>query len=242
MIGLRARSGPAEVGADLSVMKRRPPVDQGMAARLRQARALAGYDSPSAAIQALGPHTPWSRGYFKLESGERSFAHHALTLARAYDVSLNWLVYDIGAPKSDTMGRVVRAILQGHIGPLGVISDAKIRDLSDDERIVNPPPLADADIVYSVYINEGDQNYPALRDGDALFLTPPEPPENLIGECCVCRLKDGSKRVAILTDGTHRRKRHFTLNLINAPPLPNVEVVDAQWVAWIQRRRPQSTA
>lgn len=72
-------------------------VDQEMAARLREARLLAGYADARDATEA---HSFTYSTYMNHEGGFRGFAREARRYAAAYKVSLVWLMSGLGEPRS----------------------------------------------------------------------------------------------------------------------------------------------
>ena len=80
----------------LRSMKTSKP-DERMAARLREARELAGYPGPTEAARALGIKPPTYLGH---ENGSRGFVAQVQFYARRYRVSLEWLLSGKGTPRS----------------------------------------------------------------------------------------------------------------------------------------------
>lgn len=77
-------------------------VDQKRAARLREARQLAGYESATEAARAMGIPPPT---YMAHENGTIGFARNAERYAAFFKVDLRWLMSGIGRAK----GRPVEA-------------------------------------------------------------------------------------------------------------------------------------
>jgi phage repressor protein C with HTH and peptisase S24 domain len=71
---------------------------EGTAARLKEARKQAGYDSPSDAARAMGAEIPTYLGH---ENGSRGLSRAALRYADFFQVRLDWLLSGKGPMMSD---------------------------------------------------------------------------------------------------------------------------------------------
>lgn len=197
------------------------PVDQDMAARLRQARALAGYETPTDAMRALG----WKDTYLQHENGTRGFEKHIPKYAAAFRIREDWLRYHRGTPRNG--GRVP---VVGTIGDFGLVNEKRTKAMDHVDDYVDSPPERGDFLAYRVV---GDANYPSLFSGDVIYTAQPGPPDSVIGKHCIARLADGSRRICILARGSAIGL--FMVMALNATPMPDIEVIEAAPIVWIKR-------
>ena len=195
-----------------------------MANRLRAARRLAGY---ATAADACRQHGWVENTYNQYESGLRGFIRHVPQFARAYRVNREWLQFGSGFPR----GNLPALIFQGTIGQFGIVSENEQEMPRGETVSLGEPPGERAE--YAVYIVAGDLNYPALFDGDVVYVGEPTDPERVIGRQCIATLGDGTKRICILARGAATGL--FMVMSFNATPLQDVRVTDAAPVIWIKR-------
>lgn len=213
----RYGSHPCQKGA-------RVPVDQNMAARLRDAREQAGFGTAADAMRAFD----WPGVYNQHENGTRGFSKHAGKYASAYRVREEWLRYGVGLRKANVRTLVV----SGEVGRFGVILERETATMPRDTTVLVEEPPGEA-AEYVAYRVTDDANYPALFAGDILYAGKPADPVTTLGRQCVATLADGSKRVCILARGT--AVGLFMVLSINAAPVPDVEVIEASPIVWIKR-------
>jgi hypothetical protein len=190
------------------------------AARLRQARAAAGYARPVDAVEAFG----WTRStYFSHENGQRGIARDRLAVyARSFRVRVDWLAYAQGPMRIGPR----RITIEGHLGDQVAIER---ETLAVDEIELIEAISPDEFIAYRLH---GNTYYPAWHDRD-IVLVPRQhgPPEDYLDRRCVITFGDGrDKLIRTLARGS--RPGRFTLLSDREPPVADVEVSDAAPIAW----------
>jgi hypothetical protein len=162
--------------------------DQKAAARLREARAQAGFESSAAAARALGVK---EAGYTHHENGQRGFAHKAAFYAERFGVAADWLMTGRG-PKSGAS----TIEMKGAIG-----AGEKVEPADDQAEIargewVELPRPRDAE----AFVVRGDSMQPRFFRGEILIFDalPTRPESRLVGQICRIRLPDGASYVKVL--------------------------------------------
>jgi hypothetical protein len=196
-------------------------VDLARAARLRQARASAGYARPIDAADAFG----WKRTtYFSHENGHRGISRDPIArYATAFRVSADWLAYGEGPMR---------------IGPRRIRIEGLVGDLVNIEAGFHLEEQGETEIPDGIDPDEfaafrvGDDPYPACLPGDVILVARHHgPPEELIGRRCMITLKDGRRRIGTLLHGS--QVGLFVLASY-AAPLLDIEILDAAPIAWIK--------
>lgn len=142
--------------------------DDAVAARLRLARARAGYGNATEASAALG--VPYGT-YSGHENGGRGIpADKLIDYARRYKVSLEWLMTgrDTGVPRQIPLKRYVGA--GQAIYPF---------DDGGDDYIEAPPDLNSEAIAAVI---RGDSMYPRYDDGNIIMWSRHVPPTELLNQ------------------------------------------------------------
>jgi phage repressor protein C with HTH and peptisase S24 domain len=193
------------------------------AARLRQARANAGYARPVDAASAFG----WKRStYFSHENGHRGISRDQIMVyADAFHVERDWLAFGRGATT---------------LGPRRITIEGYVTDLATIETAIGEPhqPLDETELPqgidperFSAFRVRGDWAYPVWFDRDVLLSARSHgPPEDYLGKRCVVRLKDRRLLVRTLLAGT--RPGHFVLISHAAPPMIDIEIDEAAPIVW----------
>lgn len=191
-----------------------------MGDRLKWAREQAGYES---ARQAALKHGWPVSTYTAHENGQNEYdPDQAALYGKAFRRPPGWLLTGTGDPGPR------KTKLVGKVG-----AGAAIEPLDDqaEEEIELPPGAALQAVGVLV---AGDSMFPRYFSGEKLFyVRDGRAPTEFIGKECVIRLADGGMLVKILRRGT--KKRLFTLESWNAPPLENQAVEWAAPVRWTER-------
>lgn len=193
--------------------------------RLRDARRAAGYDTATAAADALGipPQT-----YIHHENGTRDFARTrdpetARRYAAFFRVDLDWLLTGRGKMRRDRGGAPMRGVeIDGTVGAGSAV------DFDDQPHAQHDKPTIDlpADEHLGALEVRGDSGWPRLLDGEfVLYDRRPTAPEGLIGRLAVIRTADGRSLIKTLRRG--RRDGRFRLESHNAPPEDDVQILTA---------------
>lgn len=194
--------------------------------RLRHARQAAGMGASELARRVGKPYPT----YIAHENGSRNFKlEDARRYARLLKVSAAWLLTGEGEAKATPHVPIV-----GYVG-----AGAMVYPVDDNEpgagigEAPAPPESAGQEVALIV---RGDSMYPAYRDGDLIYYEDHASAlDEIYGQECVVRLRDGSVMVKTVTRGS--QPHLVTLTSYNAPPR---EDVDAEWIAavsWVKRRR-----
>lgn len=198
--------------------------DDERAARLRQARERAGYDSATDAARAFGWTVPT---YLAHENASRGIPYERATkYARAFRVNAAWLITGVGAMVNRGTTQVV-----GYIG-----AGEQIFAMDDHEKgagleEVDLPPGIFGDDLCALKIR-GNSMRP-LRDGWVVFYRKSQDgvPDTAISELCVVKLTDGRVFLKEL-------RRGYTKGLFNleswsaaSPPMIDQEV---EWAVPIE--------
>lgn len=189
------------------------------AARLREARAAAGYARPVDAVNAFG----WNRStYFSHENGQRGIARDRLAIyARSFRVRVDWLAYAQGPMRIGPR----RITIEGHLGDLAIVErDSLTEDEIELIEGINP----DEFVAYRLH---GNTYYPVWHDRDVVLVPRRHgPPEDYLDRRCVIMLPDGDRFIRTLARGSEAGL--FTLLSDREPPLADVEIIDAAPIAW----------
>jgi hypothetical protein len=192
--------------------------------RLVWARQSAGFETASAAAEALGVEVPTYIGH---ENGHRGFKGRAEDYARKFKVDLAWLLTGRGKPRNGN-SRSISA--QGYVGAGAEILPFDDHNIGEDLDEIDVPPGLPADAV--LVIVRGDSMYPRYFDNERLFYVRRDlNPSDLIGRECVVRLEDGRMFVKILRRGAG--DGYFNLESWNAPLIEDVAI---EWAAPVLAR------
>ncbi len=176
------------------------------AARLREARKLAGYDSPSDAARAIGAELPTYLGH---ENGSRGLSRVATRYADFYDVRIDWLLTGRG-PIRETSAKAggdsslaresPRAAKFGeaHIAPREMARDIPVygsASCGEDglfefngevaDFVRRPPRLTAAKDAYALYV-ANESMVPWREPGQLVYVHPAIAPR--IGDYVVVQL------------------------------------------------------
>lgn len=110
------------------------PADLKLAARLKTARELAGFETASEAARALGVPVG---SYGCHENGARGFKRdRALKYAKAFKVDAQWLLYGLGNPRGPDLMDKIKALNEENQRFVMKQIDTLLAQQSDDR---NPP-------------------------------------------------------------------------------------------------------
>lgn len=192
--------------------------------RLKWAREQADYEDATAAAESLGIPAATYLGH---ENGSRGFKSRAEAYARKFRVSLEWLLTGRGNPKA---GVPPKARAVGYVGAGAEIIPVDDHALGAGFEEVDLPPGTPIDAV--LVIVRGDSMYPRYFDGEfLLYQRDQTPPDELVGQECVVRLRDGRTFVKRLRRGSAKNK--FNLESWNGPLIENQDV---EWAARVLSR------
>ena len=196
--------------------------DENRAKRLKQARLEAGYSSVRAFAETFGGNK-YTVGQH--ENGTRGFNHAtALKYARLLHVDYEWLQTGRGSPYGSMNGRHQ---LVGYVEAGAQVHPVKTATGID----INPPK--DSYVAETLKVR-GNDNYPAFRNGDTIYLKPKLLPiSDATGSECYVKVVNGNHFLAELAPGS--KKNHFTLVFHNKPPITDVKLEWAKPVHWIMR-------
>lgn len=194
------------------------------AKRLRWAReqhgVYKGHGAPTAAAEAFG----WKVStYLGHENGDRTGARAATVkkYAKAYKVDWQWLLYGTGSPKSRADDETE---IEGFAG-----AGVEFVPFEDNQPGLGRAPLK-VEKNSGVLIVRGDSMYPRYFDGEYIYYRKDHfNPEQLLGQECVIKLKNGSVYIKILRKGAGKK---FNLESWNAPLMEDQEVEWAAPVTW----------
>lgn len=165
----------------------------------------------------------------QLELNETRYPKYLTGLARALNVSREWL--EFGTGDKERAERDFTPVV-GYIG-----AGEEVYPIDDYEKgagIDDLPLISGLEDCVAVRVR-GDSMRPAFRPGDALYFRQEygQPPVLLIGAECVVKVKDGGTFVKTLRPG--RRKGCFDLYSYNAEPMLDQPVEWAAKVEFIKR-------
>lgn len=169
--------------------------------RLAYARALAGYASPRSAARTFG----WNENTYKShENGIRQSAglkeEHARKYARAFNVSLAWLMTGRGEPK----GRDAQPELVRIIGRVGADAGGAVL-LAFGDASYDMAPMPPGGTTKTVALEVNGSSMPMFADDGSLIYFDDqkvEPTPDLIGEICAVETEDGRVLVKRLQRGS----------------------------------------
>jgi DNA-binding XRE family transcriptional regulator len=182
--------------------------------RLKKARLAAGYETATAAAEAMGVKVPT---YIHHENGRSGLSRTLKRYAAFFRVSADWLL----TGKGDMKGRagaipVMGRVAEGVVEMADEIGDA---DLPDSVDLPGNGRIAALQV-------EGDSEYPRFCAGEFILYDPePIPPATLIGRYALVQLRDGRRQVRILRQGG--RPGTWRLESHKAPPQDDVELLGA---------------
>ena len=183
--------------------------------RLRKARESAGYETASAAAEAMGVNIPT---YIHHENGTNGLSRAGERYARFFRISLEWLLQGYGTMRG-TKG-VLPVV--GFVGAGAVVCpiDHDTIDLALDYL-----DISDLDDLSALKV-QGDSQYPRFLSGEyIIFRNEPAPPEGLIGRYCVVDCADGRRLVKMLRKCA--KAGLFRLESHNAPPEDDIAISQA---------------
>jgi len=197
--------------------------------RLRQAAALAGYDSPKTVIDAFARQGV-TNSYYQHQKGNIGFSFKAAQVyAACFDVRAEWLYSGLGpmrdhaAPPLPIIGNVAAGIAH--------FEDAFAKGAASDYL---DPPDFEGRIALRV---TGDSMAPLAHDGDyAIFGLRHDDPTALIGRRVMAVLEDNRKLFKVLRHG--QTPGSYSLYSLNSAYDP-IKDVHLQWVLpleWIKAK------
>ncbi len=190
-----------------------------MPGRLKFARERAKFESPRSAARAFG----WNENTYKShENGMRAPRGSDLEpvlrrYARAFKVPWEWL-----ATGKD--GDVATSI--DIVSFVGAGAEVYPMDGPFDE--IEPPPDCPPG-AFAVRVR-GDSQLPVYEDGDVLICVPLGDARDALWKRAIVDLEDGKRLLKQLTPGGKRG--HYTLLSVNAPPIPDVRIVQVSRIVW----------
>jgi hypothetical protein len=182
--------------------------------RLKRARTAAGYETATAAAEAMGVKVPT---YIHHENGRSGLSRVLKRYAAFFRVSADWLL----TGKGDMKGRAGTIPVMGRLSGGGIEMADEIGDaeLSDSVDLPSNGRIAALQV-------EGDSEYPRFRDGEfVLYELDPVAPSTLIGRYAVVQTHDGRRQIKILRPGS--RPGTWRLESHKAPPQDDVELLGA---------------
>lgn len=186
--------------------------------RLKRAREIAGHKSAAAAAKALGVRYPTYAGH---ENGAKGAFRRedAVRYAKAFRVSLEWLLTGAGEPRRGKVPVV------GYVGAGAEVFPEDAHPKGQGFELVEAPPGAPKDVV-AVSIR-GESMHP-LESGWLLFYRRDQDgvPDDCVNRLCVVKVTDGPTLVKTLKRG--QKARLWTLESWNAPTRDNVRL---DWAA-----------
>ena len=209
------------------------------AARLREARSDAGYESPTEAAKAMGVAAVST--YLGHENGSRGFGSEASRYADFFKVNIEWLLTGRGLKKKSVAQSNVESSIDknGHKVPDLTTPEFNLRHLAVDLPILGsgacggdgvfemngqvlgltkrPPKLVGVTGAYALYVN-GDSMEPWRFRGRMVLVHPHQPPQ--IGDFVVVQLhaEDGSEnKPAFIKRLVRRTAKDLRLAQYNPP-------------------------
>lgn len=182
--------------------------------RLRAAREAAGYETASAAAEAIGVR---SATYLHHENGTRDFSRPGVAerYARFYRVDLEWLLTGSGRMRRtpETARAAVRIPLDGVVGAGAAV------EMIDDPAGATEVDTVDlpTDGTIGALRVRGTSQWPRFLEGETvLYDRRPALPQTLIGHMAIVQTVDGRRLLKTIrrgpTEGVWRLESH------NAPP------------------------
>lgn len=187
-----------------------PPDLATPAGRLRQARIAAGFDSATAAAEALriGEST-----YRHHENGTAGFSAHAPHYAKRFSVALDWLMTGAGkaSPRTPNRGRDIEVF--GFVEAADSVT--KVEDDWTIEHIAARLPEPQHLLALKI---RGDSQRPRFLPSEyILYDKRPLRPEELLDQFAIVQMENGTFLIKTLREG--RRGYRWTLESLNARPL-----------------------
>jgi len=192
--------------------------------RLRTSREKSGFPSAQQAAERHG----WPIGTYRShENGQRGFpVETAKKYARAFGVSVQWLITGEGHAKRETIS------VRGYVG-----AGAEIRPFNDGgdseshyDEVASIPGISGEQLALRI---RGDSQFPAYRDGEVIVVGDYLPLERASGAECIIETEDG--RVLLKTLWM-RDGGLATLESFNAPPEHDVVVRTARPIVAILKK------
>jgi len=201
--------------------------------RIREARAVAGHSNATAAARALGlvPST-----YLGYENGDRAPSlEAAMTIARAYNVSLDWLLLDKGPPRA---GQPLVPI-RGRVGAGAVVAAEQDGEEIERGEWATLPRESEAEAL----VVEGDSMRPRFFPGEIVLYDPtPLLPEQLVDRYAIV-VDDANavRKIKMLRRG--RVHGLWRLESHNADPEEDIALRAAhRWLGVLAPRDGRATA
>ncbi|WP_428988596.1 XRE family transcriptional regulator [Methylocapsa aurea] len=180
--------------------------------RLKKARLAAGYETATAAAEAMGVKVPT---YIHHENGRSGLSRVLKRYAAFFRVSADWLLTGRG----DMKGRASTIPVMGRIagGAVQMADEVGDAELSDSIELPGNGRVAALQV-------DGDSEYPRFCAGEfVLYDLDPVMPAQLVGRYAVVQTHDGRRQVKILQQG--RRPGVWRLESHKSPPQDDVELI-----------------
>lgn len=192
--------------------------------RIRKARLNAGIATGTEAARQLGIPASTYLGY---ENGDREPGKDAARrLAKAYKVSLDWLLTGEGS-LSDSAPPSNEVAVMGRIGAG--------QEISPEEEQIPPEGLYEIEVPFPVPADavafevSGESMWPRYDDGDVVICWRTEVnPEELVGWEAAVRTADGRRLLKRVVRGSEPQT--YDLESHNAPPIRGVRL---EWIAGV---------
>lgn len=174
--------------------------------RLRQARIAAGFETATAAAEAMGIKFP---SYAHHENGTSGLSRAGERYARFFRVNLEWLLTGRG----DMKDRHPSLRIMGYVGAGAVVDP--IANLADQmfPEDIDLPSSEDVEAL----IVKGDSQWPRYMDGEIILVSrKPVLPDELIDCYAMVQTLDGRDLIKIIRRSG--RPDEWLLESHNAPP------------------------
>jgi DNA-binding XRE family transcriptional regulator len=168
-----------------------PPPSDSPAARLREARIDAKFETARAAAEAMGVK---EQTYNNHENGGAGLSRSGERYARFYRVSLDWLLTGRGEKRPSHFQAVRKIIVDGYVGAsVAMAGDPGFEE--PKEKTVDIP----IDSEVHALVVKGHSQYPRFLDGEVILYDPRAVlPEALAGQYAVVQTLDGRRLIKII--------------------------------------------
>lgn len=181
--------------------------------RLKRARKEAGYETAAAACRAFGFN---ENTYGANERGTAPYGREAaVRYARAFRVSVEWLLTGKGPIRPRRREVEVVGI---------VAAGAAVLPLDDGAFDPVTPPFGVPEDALA-FVVRGDSQWPMYEDGTAVIAVRVADVREVVGRRAIVTLPDQRRLLKTVQAGS--RPDRFTLTSHNAPPIQDVEIIEA---------------
>lgn len=189
--------------------------------RLQAARKAAGYDTATAAAEAMGVKTPT---YVHHENGRSGLSRNGQRYARFFGVDFEWLLTGRG----DMKPQKARSLDSFEIGIDGLVGAGAAVEQIGDSVGESASGWVDLPVGPEVgaYVVKGESQWPRFLDGETvLYDRRPVMPQALVGRYAIVQTADGRRLLKILKRGS--REGFWRLSSHNAPDEEDVRLIGA---------------